>query len=67
MLPPLDLRLLCDFVFRAPYGLQVVKNHFASEFIYNKYKHMKTCDIIEVDMIDKAKNVIRILVQRYSL
>jgi len=27
--------------------LQVIKNHFASEYIYNKYKDMKTCDIIE--------------------
>ncbi|GIM11511.1 hypothetical protein Vretimale_14988 [Volvox reticuliferus] len=28
---------------------KVVKNHFASEFIYNKYKHTKTCGIIEED------------------
>ncbi len=27
--------------------LQVIKNHFASEYIYNKYKDMKTCDIVE--------------------
>lgn len=26
---------------------QVIKNHFASEYIYNKYKDLKTCDIIE--------------------
>jgi acetaldehyde dehydrogenase/alcohol dehydrogenase len=25
----------------------VIKNHFASEYIYNKYKDMKTCDIVE--------------------
>lgn len=25
----------------------MIKNHFASEYIYNKYKDMKTCDIIE--------------------
>ncbi|BDA68148.1 aldehyde-alcohol dehydrogenase [Rivularia sp. IAM M-261] len=28
---------------------KVIKNHFASEFIYNKYKHEKTCGVIEVD------------------
>jgi acyl-CoA reductase-like NAD-dependent aldehyde dehydrogenase len=26
-----------------------VKNHFASEFIYHKYKDMKTCGVIEHD------------------
>lgn len=28
---------------------KVTKNHFASEYIYNKYKNTKTCGIIEVD------------------
>jgi acetaldehyde dehydrogenase / alcohol dehydrogenase len=28
---------------------KVIKNHFASESIYNKYKDMKTCDVIERD------------------
>ncbi len=28
---------------------KVIKNHFASEYIYNKYKDMKTCGTIEVD------------------
>lgn len=28
---------------------KVVKNHFASEYIYNKYKDEKTCGVIEVD------------------
>jgi len=28
---------------------KVIKNHFASEFIYNKYKADKTCGIIEED------------------
>ncbi len=28
---------------------KVIKNHFASEIIYNKYKHSKTCGIIEED------------------
>ena len=26
---------------------KVIKNHFASEYIYNKYKDAKTCDVIE--------------------
>ncbi|MDB9510266.1 bifunctional acetaldehyde-CoA/alcohol dehydrogenase [Kamptonema animale CS-326] len=28
---------------------KVIKNHFASEFIYNKYKHERTCGLIEED------------------
>ena len=28
---------------------KVIKNHFASEYIYNKYKHEKTCDVIFSD------------------
>ncbi|KAL4451627.1 hypothetical protein ABPG75_007289 [Micractinium tetrahymenae] len=28
---------------------KVTKNHFASEFIYNKYKHTKTCGVVEKD------------------
>ncbi|MFS8875810.1 bifunctional acetaldehyde-CoA/alcohol dehydrogenase [Synechococcus sp. R5-13] len=28
---------------------KVIKNHFASEYIYNKYKHEKTCGVIEWD------------------
>lgn len=28
---------------------KVIKNHFASEYIYNKYKHEKTCGIVEED------------------
>lgn len=28
---------------------KVIKNHFASEMIYNRYKNTKTCGIIEVD------------------
>ena len=30
---------------------KVIKNHFASEFIYNKYRDTKTCDIIEHDEV----------------
>lgn len=28
---------------------KVIKNHFASEYIYNQYKEMKTCGVIEED------------------
>jgi acetaldehyde dehydrogenase/alcohol dehydrogenase len=28
---------------------KVIKNHFASEYIYNKYKYEKTCGVIEKD------------------
>ena len=28
---------------------KVIKNHYASEYIYNKYKNMKTCGVIEED------------------
>ncbi len=28
---------------------KVIKNHFASEFIYNKFKDVRTCGLIEVD------------------
>lgn len=30
---------------------KVVKNHFAAEYIYNKYKNTKTCDVIERDRV----------------
>ncbi len=29
---------------------KVIKNHFASEYIYNKYRNAKTCDVIEEDV-----------------
>ncbi|MBQ9744790.1 MAG: bifunctional acetaldehyde-CoA/alcohol dehydrogenase [Clostridia bacterium] len=29
---------------------KVIKNHLASEFIYNKYRDEKTCDVIEEDV-----------------
>lgn len=28
---------------------KVIKNHYASEYIYNKYKDMKTCGVIKDD------------------
>eukprot|EP00873_Tetraselmis_striata_P044773 jgi/Tetstr1/465037/TSEL_009765.t1 len=30
---------------------KVVKNHFASEFVYNKFADLKTCDVIRQDMV----------------
>jgi acetaldehyde dehydrogenase / alcohol dehydrogenase len=30
---------------------KVIKNHFAAEFIYNKFKHTKTCGVIEWDEV----------------
>jgi acetaldehyde dehydrogenase/alcohol dehydrogenase len=38
---------------------KVIKNHFASEMIYNKYKNEKTCGVIESDPhfgIQKLRN-----------
>ncbi|MDR3290130.1 MAG: bifunctional acetaldehyde-CoA/alcohol dehydrogenase, partial [Rickettsiales bacterium] len=31
---------------------KIIKNHFAAEYIYNKYKNEKTCDIIEEDLVN---------------
>ena len=28
---------------------KVIKNHYASEYIYNAYRNMKTCGVIEED------------------
>ena len=36
---------------------KVIKNHFASEYIYNKYKNTKTCDVIECDEANGIKRV----------
>jgi len=36
---------------------KVIKNHFASEYIYNKHKKTKTCGIISVDEINGTKIV----------
>ncbi|MDR1425959.1 MAG: bifunctional acetaldehyde-CoA/alcohol dehydrogenase [Rickettsiales bacterium] len=30
---------------------KVIKNHFAAEYIYNKYKNTKTCGVIERDLV----------------
>lgn len=36
---------------------KVIKNHFASEYIYNKYKDEKTCGILEVDELGGTMTV----------
>ena len=36
---------------------KVIKNHFASEYIYNKHKNAKTCGIISEDKINGTKTV----------
>ena len=36
---------------------KVIKNHFAAEYIYNKYKDMKTCGIIEEDSVFGLKKI----------
>ena len=36
---------------------KVIKNHFASEYIYNAYKNAKTCGVIEEDKIYGIKKI----------
>jgi len=36
---------------------KIIKNHFASEYIYNKHKNAKTCGIIKEDKINGTKIV----------
>ena len=36
---------------------KVIKNHFASEYIYNEYRHTKTCGVIEEDKIFGIKKI----------
>ena len=36
---------------------KVIKNHFASEYIYNKHKNAKTCGIISEDKVNGIKIV----------
>jgi acetaldehyde dehydrogenase/alcohol dehydrogenase len=31
---------------------KIIKNHFAAEYIYNKYKNEKTCGVIEEDLVN---------------
>lgn len=36
---------------------KIIKNHFASEYIYNKHKHAKTCGIVREDRANGIKVV----------
>ena len=36
---------------------KVIKNHFASEYIYNKYKEEKTCGVLEDDRSYGVKKI----------
>lgn len=36
---------------------KVIKNHFASEYIYNKYKDVKTCGVLEEDKSFGVKKI----------
>ena len=36
---------------------KVIKNHYASEYIYNKYRYEKTCGVIEEDKAYGIKKV----------
>ena len=36
---------------------KVIKNHFASEYVYNKYKDSKTCGIIEDDPVSGYREI----------
>ena len=37
---------------------KVIKNHFASEYVYNKYKNAKTCGIVEEDSSYGIKKIV---------
>ncbi len=36
---------------------KVIKNHYASEYIYNKYRHTQTCGVLEDDPVAGIKKV----------
>ena len=36
---------------------KVIKNHYASEYIYNKYRNEKTCGVVEYDKVYGIKKV----------
>lgn len=36
---------------------KVIKNHFASEYIYNTYKDVKTCGVVEEDKVFGIKKI----------
>ena len=37
---------------------KVIKNHYASEYIYNKYKNEKTCGVVEEDRINGYRKIV---------
>ena len=41
---------------------KVIKNHFASEFIYNKYRNEQTCGVLEDDDFYGVKGLLNLLV-----
>ena len=36
---------------------KVIKNHFAAEYVYNAYRHTKTCGVIEEDIPSGSKKI----------
>ena len=36
---------------------KVIKNHFASEYIYNHYKNQKTCGVVEINSESGIKKI----------
>ncbi len=36
---------------------KVIKNHYASEYIYNAYKDTKTCGVLEEDAAFESKRL----------
>ena len=36
---------------------KIIKNHYAAEYIYNAYKHTKTCGVIEEDKAYGVKKI----------
>ncbi len=40
---------------------KVIKNHYASEYIYNAYRNTKTCGVIEEDKAYGIKKLLNLL------
>lgn len=54
------IRLAKDAVAETGMGIvedKVIKNHYASEYIYNAYKNSKTCGVIEEDKVNGWKKI----------
>ncbi len=50
-------RMACEETGMGVVEDKIIKNHFASEYIYNKHKNAKTCGIIKEDKINGVKIV----------